>query len=95
MGIQQTPTEVLDYVVNWPNRGLPTGATISTSTFTASDPSITLSNKTIITNNTQTQFFLTGGVAGQSYTIKNEITLSTGQTMDYTIQYQCIAQRLQ
>ena len=95
MGIQQTPTEILDYTVNWPNRGLPTGATITGSTFTASDPSVVLSNKAIISSNTQTQFFLTGGVAGQTYTIKNEITLSTGQTMDYTITYQCIAQRLQ
>lgn len=93
MSIEQTPTELLDYTINWPARGLPNGATISSQTLVASDVSVILSNQAIITSGTQTQFFLTGGVAGNIYQITNEITLSTGQKMDFTVNYNCIAKR--
>ncbi len=93
MSIEQTPTELLDYTINWPARGLPTGATIASQTVVASDVSVTISNISIITAGTQTQFFVTGGVAGNIYQITCEITLSTGQKMDFTVNYNCIAKR--
>lgn len=93
MSIEQTPTELLDYTINWPARGLPTGATISSQTIVASDVSVTISGITTVGSATQSLFYVTGGVAGNIYQITCEITLSTGQKMDFTVNYNCIAKR--
>lgn len=92
-GIEQTPQELLDYIINWPNRGLPSGATIASSVFTQSSGAFTLSSEAVIAGATQTQFWLTGGVAGTIYQITNEITLTSGQVMYYTVNYYCLAKR--
>jgi hypothetical protein len=93
MTITQTPTELLDYTINWPSRGLPTGATIASQTVVASDASVVISGITTVSGATQSLFYVTGGVAGNTYQITTEITLSTSQKMDYTVNYNCIANR--
>lgn len=78
----QDPTAVLDYIVDW-SRWLTLGVggvldTISTSTWTVSDPAITLSNQssTAVTATT----FVTGGVTGRAYTLTNHIVTTGGRT---------------
>ncbi|HZZ81616.1 MAG TPA: hypothetical protein VFE62_24150 [Gemmataceae bacterium] len=89
--IQQTPTELLDYEINWATRGLGIDI-IATSAWIASSSDITLTNETF--TNTTTTFWLTGGIPGAYYTITNTITTEGGRTMQETIVYQCIAQRI-
>lgn len=92
--VEQTPQEEVTYTINWPSRGLPTGVTISTSSFSASDPSIVLTNMAIVGTATQTQFTLSGGVAQNIYQITNTVGLSTGDEWSETISYFCNAQNL-
>lgn len=91
--ISQTASELLDYTINWPARGLGTD-TIASSTWATSSSDITISNQQIINSNTQTLFWLTGGVAGTVYTITNTIITSGGRTMQETVNYYCEAQRI-
>ena len=89
--IAQTPSELLDYTINWATRGLGTD-TISTSGFAASSSDLTLSNMS--NTNTTTTFWLTGGVPGNFYNITNTILTAGGREMQETVVYECIAQRL-
>lgn len=92
--IEQTPQEAIFYTVNWPARGLAAGVTISSSAFTQSSSDFTLSNEQITASGTTTTFMLTGGIAGNFYTITNTILLSTTETWQETIVYVCIAERV-
>lgn len=91
--IQQTPQELLDYIIDWATRGLGTD-TINGSSYTQSSSDFTLSNKSIGSPPTTTTFWITGGVAGEYYTITNTVTTAGGRTLQETVIYQCIAQRL-
>lgn len=89
--IAQTPTENLDYTINYATRGLGTD-TIATSSFTASSTDFSISNPT--NTNTTTTIWVTGGIAGNFYTVTNSIITAGGRTMQETLIYECIAQRL-
>lgn len=93
--ITQAPGESIVYVVDWPNRGLPTGATIASQAFLPSGSTdYTISNEEIIDSGLQTQFQLTGGIPGTTYEITNQITLSDGEIMQATLTYDCVAENL-
>lgn len=96
--VTQTPSELLDYVIDWVTRGL--GAdTISTSTFSASSSDFTISNTQIVSSpstsaaNSATQFWITGGIPGNFYYITNSIITSGGRKMQETVIYECINER--
>lgn len=90
--IIQAPGESIIYKVDWPSRGLPSGVTIASQSFSPSGTTdYTLSNKNIVDNGLQTQFQLTGGIPGNSYQITNDVVLSDGETMQATLIYDCVA----
>ena len=72
------PDAVLDYSIDW-SKWL-AGDQIQTSEWIVSDPAIQAANE----SNTATRatVWLSGGAAGQSYTITNRITTSGGRTDD-------------
>ena len=70
------PVAVLDYSIEW-SKWL-AGDQIQTSTWTVSDPAIEAGNDSTIA--TRTTVWLSGGIAGQSYTVTNRITTSGGRT---------------
>lgn len=72
------PDEVLDYTVDWSN-WLATGETISTSTFTP-DAGITKDSET--NGNTAGTVWLSGGTAGESYSVTNRITTTDSRTAE-------------
>ena len=87
---QQTPTENLDYTINWTTRGLGTD-TIATSTWVVSPNDLTSSNPSNTT--TTTTIWLTGGTAGNFYTVTNTITTAGGREMQETFTMNIVAQR--
>ena len=89
--IQQTPSELLDWTINWATRGL-SNDTIASSRWAASSLDVTLSAPSQTTTTTTT--WLSGGVAGNVYTITNSIVTSGGREMQETINYICIPQRI-
>jgi len=89
--IEQTPTESLDWTINWAARGL--GSDVITSSGwsqSSSDFAISETSNTITT----ATFWLTGGNAGNSYSITNTIQTSGGREMQETITFICIPQRI-
>ena len=70
------PDAVLDYSIEW-SKWL-AGDQVRTSTWTVSDTAIEASNDS--NTATRTTVWLSGGVAGQSYTVTNRITTSGGRT---------------
>jgi hypothetical protein len=88
--ITQTPSELLDYDIDWAARGLGID-TIATSTWSQDSTDYTISNTSH--TDTMTTFWLTHGDPGTTYFITNTITTVGGQTMQETIAYTCVAQR--
>lgn len=91
--ITQTPNEKIIYTIDWPSRGLPEDTTIVSQTLTASSSDVTISSQEITDDNTTVTFMLTGGVAGNVYTITNHIVLSDTQEWDEMLSYNCVAVR--
>ena len=89
--VTQTAAELLDWTINWATRGLGSD-TISTSVWSQSSTDFTISD--ISNTNMTTTFWLTGGIAGNSYSITNTIVTAGGRTMQETVNYLCIAQRI-
>lgn len=89
--VSQTYTENLDWTINWNNRGLQ-GDTVASSSFTQSSNEFTLSNFSLTT--TTTTFWLTGGIPGKFYTITNTIITAGGRTLQETMIYECLPQRM-
>jgi hypothetical protein len=89
--IQQTPTEVLDWTMNWATRGLGSD-TIVSSNWSVSQTGVTLSAPSQTT--TTTTIWVTGGTPGNVYTITNNITTSGGREMQETVNYVCLPQRV-
>jgi hypothetical protein len=71
------PNAVLDYVLDW-TKWL-NGDTIATSTWIV-PPGLTLNSHTNTT--TRSTAWISGGSAGQSYTVTNRITTLGGRTED-------------
>jgi hypothetical protein len=78
------PNEVLDYKFDWATNVLAVGETISTSTVTAS-AGITKASDSITDTNTTVTVWLSGGTAGQSYTVASRITTSSARTYERTM----------
>lgn len=75
------PYEVLDYTINWA-RALGTDS-ISTSDWTISAADLVEDNAT---NQAKTAtIWLSGGTAGQSYTVFNTIVTAQGRTFTQTV----------
>ena len=72
------PDAVLDYSIEW-SKWL-AGDQIQTSAWSVSDPAIEAADDS--NTATRTTVWLSGGVAGQSYTVTNRITTSGGRTDD-------------
>lgn len=77
------PDDILDYSVNWTAR-LDTGDTIASSTFTLVDGEIELGDTEI--DGGKTIVWISGGVDGETATVRNRIVTVGGRQMDLTIQ---------
>lgn len=76
------PNAVADYELNWALRLL--DDTISVSTWTVKDDAnITIDHDEF--SNTTTTVWLSGGTAGQTYTLTNHIVTAGGREWDYTV----------
>jgi hypothetical protein len=75
------PNAVLDYEIDW-SKWLPMGDTILTSEWLVAD-GIDMDSET--NTNTTTTIWLSGGTAGQRYSLTNRITTTGGRTQDRTI----------
>lgn len=86
MTFTKDPDAVLDYSIEW-SKWL-AGDQIQTSAWSVSDPGLEAAGD----SNTPTRatVWLSGGVAGQSYSVTNRITTSGGRTDDrsFVIQVQ-------
>jgi len=82
--IDKDPEATLQYTFNWEN-WLATGEHITSSNFTIdsisgdSDP-LVVSGQSIHSNTKQTNVILTGGTAGNIYTVRNTIVTNDTQT---------------
>lgn len=74
------PDEVKDYGINWAT--LLSTDTIATSTWTVPDE-ITMDSDSHTT--TATTVWLSGGTAGESYSLLNRIVTAGGRTYDRTV----------
>ena len=76
MTFTKDPDAVLDYSIEW-SKWL-AGDQIQTSAWSVSDPAL----ETADDSNTETRatVWLSGGMAGQSYTVTNRITTNGGRT---------------
>ena len=73
------PSDKLDYSVNWGAKVLGSGETIATSTWTV-PVGLTSSDESHTT--TVATVWLTGGTAGESYTVTNHITTNQGREFE-------------
>lgn len=86
------PSAVLDYRFDWAaltngtgeSDWLASGETISTSTVTAAS-GLTVDSSSIVSSSTAVIAWLSGGTAGQSYTVTNRVVTSGGRTDERTI----------
>jgi hypothetical protein len=78
------PNEVLDYKFDWATNVLAVGETISTRTVTVS-AGITKDSDSITDTSTTVTVWLSGGTAGQSYTVACKIVTSLNRTDERTI----------
>jgi hypothetical protein len=81
---QKTPTEIKDYGVDW-NKFLGSGITITTSVWDV-PAGITKDSDGI--DGRATVIRLSGGTAGQNYTLTNTIVTSAGERLDAAIEVQ-------
>lgn len=86
--IKQTPEEYLDWSVNWVGR---LGSDTITGSIWAASPTLAVTDGGF--DDTTTTIWITGGTAGQYYTIINTITTTDGRTMQEYIPYWCLAER--
>lgn len=85
MALEHDPNEVKDYTLDWGARRLATGETISTSTWVVPD-GITKDSDT--DTDTTTTVWLSGGTAGEHYTLTNRVVTNQGRTYDWSITVQ-------
>lgn len=93
--IIQTPGESIAYTIDWPSRGLPSEATISSTSFSPTGTTdYAISNEEVTDDGLNVVFQLTGGIPGTTYSITNSIVLSDGEIMQATLVYECVLQNL-
>lgn len=82
--IDKDPESVLNYTFDWSN-WLASGESITSTTFTVdsitgdSDP-LTVDSYIIVSGNKKTQVVLSGGTAGNIYTVRNTIVTDESET---------------
>lgn len=82
--IDKDPESTLQYTIDWTN-WLATGETISSITFTVDTitgdtDNLVVAGSNIVTGNKKCNVSLTGGTAGNIYTVRNTIVTSDSQT---------------
>jgi hypothetical protein len=75
------PNEVLDYKFDWDTNYLETGETISAATVTV-ESGITKNSDSITDSNRTVTVWLSGGTAGNEYTVTCQIDTSLGRTAE-------------
>lgn len=76
------PDSTVDYTFDW-STWLPTGDTISDHTITPQS-GITVDSSEAINSSTMIQVWLSGGTAGNTYSINCEVTTADGRTEQIT-----------
>lgn len=85
MKYTKDPDAVLDYTIDW-TEWLPTGDTITASTFTVnSDDNDAITVDDQLNDDNTTTVWLSGGIAGQKYTVTNHITTAAGREDDRSL----------
>jgi len=77
------PDEVLDYKFDW-SSWLASGETISTATLSV-ESGLTKDSDSITDSSTSVTVWLSGGTAGQKYTVSCKITTSDSRTAERTL----------
>ena len=78
------PDAVLNYTFDWDDEYLAAGVTVSTSTWAVS-PTGTLTVDSESETSSTTTVVLSGGTAGQVYTVTNTITTSSSETEERSL----------
>ena len=76
------PDDILDYDLSWEDQMTADTDTIVTSTWIVPD-GITMNSDMMTT--LQTKIWLSGGTAGQTYTLLNRVTTAGGRTLDQSV----------
>ena len=86
MKYTKDPQAVLDYKIDW-TEWMPENDRIVASTFTSSDVELTVDDS-LFTDYTAT-VWLSGGVAGERYTVTNHIVTEDGREDDRSLTIVC------
>lgn len=86
MKYTKDPQAVLDYKIDW-TEWMPENDRIVASTFTSSDAELTVDDS-LFTDFTAT-VWLSGGVAGERYTVTNHIVTEDGREDDRSLTIVC------
>lgn len=82
MKYTKDPSAVLDYKIDW-SEWLPENDRIVSASFAVSDDDITVDD--VVFNDTSATVWLSGGVAGQRYTVTNHIVTEDGREDDRSL----------
>lgn len=76
------PDEVLDYDLDWGNQMTLDTDTIASSTWTVP---VGITKNSSTNSTTATKIWVSGGTAGQTYALVNEIVTAGGRTFERTV----------
>ncbi len=76
------PDEVVDYDLSWEDEMTADTDTISTSTWTVP---VGITKNSSSTTTTRTKVWLSGGTAGETYTLLNRVVTAGGRTLDQSV----------
>lgn len=82
MKYTKDPSAVLDYKIDW-SEWLPENDRIVSASFVVSDDDMTVDD--VVFNDTSATVWLSGGVAGQRYTVTNHIVTEDGREDDRSL----------
>jgi hypothetical protein len=78
----KTPDEIKDYSLDWSkDLGTDTIPNSSDSVWTISPTGVSVTQNSVASNSTLTTVWLSGGIVGQVYEIKNAITTAAGREL--------------
>lgn len=86
MKYTKDPSAVLDYKIDW-SEWLPTNDRIVNASFAVSDDAITVDD--VIFDDDTATVWLSGGVAGERYTVTNHVVTEDGREDDRSITIIC------
>jgi hypothetical protein len=76
------PDEVVDYDLSWADQMTADSDTIATSTWTVP---IGITKDSSSNTTTRTKVWLSGGTAGEAYTLLNRVVTAGGRTFDQSV----------